>query len=1153
MLTMSLHTSRFKAGLVGAVLTLATGSQTLLATPLISSWFTDLSGRYARIYEDNDAVANQTPVTTWNRGAGSQAEPAYAGITEISFTDTDVYIRTSNLGFHIMGPWYGGNGGLFPNYPANQADIFRFPRTPVIPANKTLTGGGSIGYGVDGIALFDSRDAFSYDSSAGVDETPQTAQDPNVNGDGIWNRDAYINEGDTFDPAFAHQAGANHHYHANAPALRHLMGDSVDHDPVANTYAEVPNGSHSPIIGWFRDGYPLYGPYGYSDPNDPTSPVRRMISGYQKRDGSNGSTDLGIPVANTLQGSPTGRTNLPAWVPRNEGGSAALPQSSYGPPVSNDYPIGHYLQDYAYKGDLGLTQYDGTGVFDEATHFDLNEYNVRFCVTPEFPEGTWAYFTNIEADGTPVYPYNISRYYFGNPSGTSPASIPGDATIHFEGGPKAPLQIDSISQAAPDEITLVWSAVEGGEYSIDSSTTLQAGSWAREANNVEPVLEKLTFTKNIAAGSREFYRTKLNSLASFDQDGIQNFAFTPAVVHLFHFATDPSLPTTISTVTVGGVPATVVSYDPTNGILEVCFDDSTLTSGEFPAVINGSISSTDNFSISGPNNVLLLILDDWGLDASELYNAETGGGIQLANMPNLRSLLFTDANSDPLGTPDKGLIFTRGYAQPICSPTRATLLTGRQPYQHGVGNPQADATLPASEMTFPEIISAAAPNYGLASFGKWHLGSGNTGPLETGGWHNFSGTLQGGVQDYNVWTRVKIENSVLVDGGTPIADLVTDGTYASPYATSVQVDEAVSFISSQGSDPWVVWMGFNAPHDPFQNPPADLAPAGGYSTSGTTNGDYYVKTLEALDTEIGRLLASVDLNRTNIIVVGDNGTPGQVDQAPAGGLAAAKGSLNEGGIHVPFFAHGPDILQTGRTDKIAHVADLFSTILDLTGVPVPGDLDLHSTSLAPIFNGTDISDRCLIAEKFGLNPVNDGRALIMDDWPEYKLVSIQDVSDPSDVPSYQMYLLGDNGMELSTLTTPPAPGDAWEAAYLALVAKDQSLEPDVSVPPVTINIVLPTGTPPLINNQNGNIVRPNAITIGGVAATWDTGDITVDGVTTSAARVDVNGDPNQFAVVAFFDEATSGLVSGQTYDIVVSFPGGMGSRVFTANTQYTAP
>lgn len=1095
-------------------------SITSQATPLISSWFTDLSGRYARIYPDNAALANQAPVTTWSRGQGTQADPVYAGITEISYTDTDVYIRTANLGYHIMGPWYGGNGNLFPNYPANRAEIYRFPLTPVIPINKAITGGGTIGYMVDGISLFDSRDAFSYDTSEGVDDGPGAPAQ--VNGDDVWNRDAYINEGDTFDNAFAHQAGSNHHYHANAPALRHLVGDSVDYNPADNTYIENFTKQHSPIIGWFRDGLPLYGPYGYSDPDDPGSLVRRMISGYQKRDGSNGSTNLAT----------TGRISLPQWVVRNEGGSLSLPASSFGPSVSAAIPIGHYLEDYAYKGDLGLTL---------GSDFDLNEYNVRFCVTPEFPAGTWAYFTNIESDGTPVYPYNIARYYYGTPSGNSPNAVPVDATIHFEGGPKKEARIDAISTTDSDEVTLVWSAIEGGQYTIDSSTTLEVGSWNREANNTEPALEKLSLTKNTSAEPRKFFRTKLNSLAPFDQNGIENFTFTPSVTFLFDLAATIIPPATITSVTVGGIPATIIGYDPETGLTEVCFDDSSLAPGDYYALVDGNIESVERYTVSGPNNVLLLILDDWGIDASELYNTP-GGGIQLANMPNLKNLA------------DNGLLFTRGYAQPICSPTRATLLTGRQPYQHGVGNPQANSTLPASEQTFPELIAIDAPNYGLASFGKWHLGSGDTGPLDTGGWPNFSGTLTGGVQDYNVWTRVKIENSILTDSGTAIADLVTAGTYTSPYATSVQVDEAVSFIGSQGTDPWVVWMGFNAPHDPFQEPPANLAPTGGYSTAGTANKDLYIKTLEALDTEIGRLLASVDLSKTNIIVIGDNGTPNQVDQAPSGGIAGAKGSLNEGGIHVPFFANGPDIPQTGTTDKLVHVADLFATVLDLTGVETPGDLDLHSTSLFPIFNGTDTDDRCIIAEKFGLNAANDGRALIMDDWPNYKLVSVQDVTDPDDTPVYQMYLLGTNGVEGSTLTTPPNPGDAHEAAFNALVAKDQSLVPDTSEPPVTLNIDLPANAPPLINLNNGNIVRPNGITIGGVAATWDTGDLTVSGTITSAARVDQNGDPDQFSVVAGFDLAVSGLTGGQSYDIIVSFPGAGGNnRIFTAINQYTAP
>ena len=285
-----------------------------------------------------------------------------------------------------------------------------------------------------------------------------------------------------------------------------------------------------------------------------------------------------------------------------------------------------------------------------------------------------------------------------------------------------------------------------------------------------------------------------------------------------------------------------------------------------------------------------------------------------------------------------------------------------------VGNPQADSTLPSTELTFPEILTTEAPEYGLASFGKWHLGSGNDGPFETGGWPNFTGSLQGGVTDYASWNRVKIENGVVVDNGTNIATLVP-GTYSSPYATSVQVDDAVDFITAQGAEPWVVWMGFNAPHDPFHDPAPYVTPTGGYSTTGTTDKDLYIKMLEALDHEIGRLLQSVDLDSTNIIVIGDNGTPGQVDQSPLGGIAGNKGSLNEGGIHVPFFAVGPDVTVTGTSDKLVSVGDLFATILELARVNVPAataGIELHSNSLLPIFRGNDMADRCIIAEKFGL-------------------------------------------------------------------------------------------------------------------------------------------------------------------------------------------
>jgi hypothetical protein len=239
--------------------------------PRLTSWLTTWSGQYARVYlTDADLAANNL-ATTWTRGSLSQSPPTDCGIHEVAYSANWVYFRSTGLGSHVMGPWYlnAGRTTLFPNVPKNMAVWYRIPRNPIVPASKTLTGGGPIGYFVDGVSMFDSRDAFAYDSGSG---NPGTESNP---GSGYWNRDAYVNEAVTFDPALAHQPGSGqYHYHANPPALRHLLGDNVLFDPAMKTYAENAantNLRHSPILGWVRDGFPVYGPCGYANATNPAS------------------------------------------------------------------------------------------------------------------------------------------------------------------------------------------------------------------------------------------------------------------------------------------------------------------------------------------------------------------------------------------------------------------------------------------------------------------------------------------------------------------------------------------------------------------------------------------------------------------------------------------------------------------------------------------------------------------------------------------------------------------------------------------------------------------------------------------------------------------------------------------------------------------
>ena len=229
------------------------------ADPQLTSWFTANSGKYARIY---NAVANPTlpaPLTTWTRGTTTQASPAYAGVTEINDSPNGVSIRTTGLASDTMGPWPAN----FPSFPTNTATVYRIPRVPSIPGTKTSVGLGTTGRLVNGVSICDRRDAFSYSTANAADARPNTT----FTGDGIWNRDGWHDEGPTFDPSLAHQAGNTYHNHAQPIGLRFQLGDHVDYNATTNRYTEstAPVTQHSPIVGWAQDGIPVYGPYGYSD------------------------------------------------------------------------------------------------------------------------------------------------------------------------------------------------------------------------------------------------------------------------------------------------------------------------------------------------------------------------------------------------------------------------------------------------------------------------------------------------------------------------------------------------------------------------------------------------------------------------------------------------------------------------------------------------------------------------------------------------------------------------------------------------------------------------------------------------------------------------------------------------------------------------
>ena len=519
------------AGLAGIFLIATTARAD---DPRTNSWFTTYAGKYARIYTNNTMLAAGTALTNWSNGAQTQSLPAYCGVQEVYSSSNWIYVRSTGLASFTMGPW---QNGAFPNLPVNQKVLFRFPRTNGVPAAKSLTGAGQIGIFADGVEMFNSWDAFTWSTVSNTDAQNIT---------GYWNRDAYVNEGVTFDPGYAHQQqGGTYHYHAEPIALRYQLGDHVDYNSATKTYSEDTNTptKHSPILAWTADGFPVYGPYGYSIATNASSGVRRMVSGYILRNGQDGTDNL--PV--------TGRNTIPQWAVRLYGVSS----NQVGAPFTGIHTNGCYMEDNDYLGDHGYVQ---------GTDFDLDEYNGRWCVTPEFPSGTYAYFVAINSNGTPVYPYNIGRGFYGSPIGGVVTAIMETVVTNFLGNTNLASKINSPG-VNNGTVTLSWSAIEGGSYQVEATTNLASSSgWTILGTGISPNQTLGSYT-NVTTLDKRFYRVGRNSVANFDDAGATLFAtnsvapggsaYRGQTVNLtITLTSPPNLPPAgapVTSVTVGGI------------------------------------------------------------------------------------------------------------------------------------------------------------------------------------------------------------------------------------------------------------------------------------------------------------------------------------------------------------------------------------------------------------------------------------------------------------------------------------------------------------------------------------------------------------------------------------------------------------------------
>lgn len=358
-------------------------------------------------------------------------------------------------------------------------------------------------------------------------------------------------------------------------------------------------------------------------------------------------------------------------------------------------------------------------------------------------------------------------------------------------------------------------------------------------------------------------------------------------------------------------------------------------SSENNADVNESSSDETTEETANDNpNILLIIADDMGLDASPGYDI----GSAKPNMPNLQNMISA------------GITFNNVWSYPTCTPTRASILTGKYGFRTNVL--KVDDELATSETSIQRYLDEnTSAAYTHAVIGKWHLSRDINHPTNMG-IDYYAGLLSGGVQDYSSWSLVENGNA----------------STSTEYTTTKFTDLAIDWVDTQ-TKPWFLWLAYNAPHTPFHLPPAELHSQGNLpddqASIDSNPTPYYMAALEAMDSEIGRLLNSMsqeEKENTHIIFIGDNGTPNQVAQEYTN--RRVKGTVYQGGVNVPMVVSGAAVSRTNETeDALIGTTDLFATVADIAGVGVSEIND--SKSFKGLLDSDDVNSREFIYTEVG--------------------------------------------------------------------------------------------------------------------------------------------------------------------------------------------
>ncbi len=396
------------------------------------------------------------------------------------------------------------------------------------------------------------------------------------------------------------------------------------------------------------------------------------------------------------------------------------------------------------------------------------------------------------------------------------------------------------------------------------------------------------------------------------------------------------------------------------------------------------VCSLNLLSLEKPN-VIIILTDDLGWGDVSYHD----GYIPTPNIDQLAK---------------DGMEMNRFYSNPVCSPTRASMLTGLHIFNHGVVrpfmNPAAEQTgMPPELKIMPQYFKEAG--YQTALSGKWHLGMAKKEFWPTNrGFETSYGHMTGGIGyfDHTAAGRLDWHRN-----GKPLEE--------KGYSTELIANEAINIIKNKDKDrPLFLYVAFNAPHTPIEAPLKNIE---SFAYLDDKKNQVYAANVNALDFEIGKILDAIEdegiLEETIVLFFSDNGPVFDIDpivkviapnlinaKGSTAGLNGSKTSALEGGIRVPAVIWWKGVIEKSKSDQFFFVQDILPTLLSASGISISNNMK---------FDGKDkwinLKTNTIIPPEnafIGSRVISDERALFNGEWKLYS-------SEPQLIPVSASYKL----------------------------------------------------------------------------------------------------------------------------------------------------